>query len=533
MTDYNFLMESRLSTEQSRVLNHISRMGSEQGLNLYLVGGAVRDLTSGQFSVRDLDFVVEGNPQKLLRHLSPPRQGKIRRSESHVASPGPPPLELEYLSFDSELQAADFMFTNGVRGEIAMSRNEIYSKPGRRPAILPATIFEDLKRRDFSVNAMAVSLHPNSRGLLLDPTNGGADVENHELRVMHSRSFAEDPSRIYRLLRLRSRLDYKPAERTKQYLDSALENQLFERMSTEQQGHELQAILEEENPGRILRTLADHGLLAGLDRKLARTRVPYDCLTKVRAAVRTIPGAEPLLLNFHCLVERLPGGQRKRLAGIIIPYKAAINLVFSLERDAKKLARVLGSSKAALPSQVYALLSGHPLPLLLFLLVHYRQAKVQNRVKNFLLKYPHVRANLPRAELEALGMKPGPKFEKIIERIFVAQLDGKIKTHQQLIKEMRALSGIKEPPKPVKPVKPVKPAKGAKTAAAAPVAAKQAAKTAKPAEHAKHAPAAVPPLQPASPVHEVKRLAPPKPVKPGKPVKPARPRAFKKPGKKK
>lgn len=472
MSDYNFLMESRLSPEQFRVLNHISRLAAEQGLNLYLVGGAVRDLTYGQQTIHDLDFAVEGNPHRVLRRLGPARNGRIRRHEPPFAMGEPGPLEIEYLRFDRGLQAAEFTFTNGVRGELAMCRSETYSKPGRPPVIQPATIFEDLRRRDFSVNAMAVSLHPNSRGLLLDPTNGGADLENRELRVLHSRSFAEDPSRIYRLLRLRLRLDFKPGERTKQYLESAIENGLWQRMDPQRQGKELRATLEEENPGRVLRMFADLGLLAGLDRKVARGRIPYEGLTKVRSVVRTVPQADAFLLNFHCLVEKLGAAQKSRLARMVILHKAAAKLAFSFDREARKLARVLRSSKAALPSQVYTLLSGQPQPLLLFLLAHYKQAKTQNRIKNYLLKYPQIRAKLPRTELEGLGVRPGPKFEKILERVFYDQLDGKIKTHQQLMKTLRALAGIKEPPPPkhAKRAKSTKAERGAKPAKAAPAA---------------------------------------------------------------
>jgi tRNA nucleotidyltransferase (CCA-adding enzyme) len=435
MSDYNFLMESRLTPEQFQVLTHLARIAHTQGVNLYLIGGAVRDLTYGQQVIRDLDFAVEGNPHKVLRHL-----------DGRAPSGEPAPVSLGSLRFDAKLRSAEVSFTNGVRAEIAMTRNEIYPRPGRRPEILLATIFEDLKRRDFSVNAMAVSLHPNSRGLLLDPTNGAADIEKHELRALHSRSFLEDPSRLYRLLRLGLRLDFKPEERTRTWMETALANRATERLDPEQQGRELRAILQEENPGRVLKLLASRGLLAGLDRKLASAKLPYEQFGKIRSVVHTVPGANPFFLNFHCLVAKLGSGQKSRLAKKTIADRKVVKLALGLESAARKLARVLGSSKAALASQVYALLSGQPQSLLLFLLVNYRQAKIQARVKNFLFKYPLVRAKLPRAELLTLGLEAGPKFEKIVHQLFLDQLDGKIKTHQQLLKEFRALAGLKEPP---------------------------------------------------------------------------------------
>jgi tRNA nucleotidyltransferase (CCA-adding enzyme) len=436
MSDYNFLMESRLSPEQFQVLTHLARLAHAQAMNLYLVGGAVRDLTYGQQVIRDLDFAVEGNPQKILRHLNAkPRGGE------------PAPINIASLRLDTKLNAAEVSFTNGVRAEIAMARNEIYAKPGRRPEVFPAAIFEDLKRRDFSVNAMAVSLHPNSRGLLLDPTNGAADIEKHELRALHSRSFLEDPSRLYRRLRLGLRLDFKPEERTKIWMDTALQNRVTERLDPEQQGRELRAILQEEHCGRVLKLLANRGLLAGLDRRLATAKLPYEQFAKIRSTMHTVPGrADAFFLNFHCLVAKLGSGQKNRLAKKIIAERKTIKIALGLESAARKLARVLASAKAALPSQVYTLLSAQPQPLLLFLLVNYPQAKIQARVKSFLFKYPLVRARLPRAELLTLGLEAGPKFERIVRQLFLDELDGKITTHQQLLKEFRARAGLKEPP---------------------------------------------------------------------------------------
>jgi tRNA nucleotidyltransferase/poly(A) polymerase len=473
MSDYNFLMESRLSPEQHRVLSLVSRVAAEQGLNLYLVGGAVRDLTYGQQVVCDLDFAVEGNPERILRRLD--AGGSARRlKDARLRLEGETaPPALEYRRFDHRRGSAELRFSGGVRAELAMCRQEIYPKPGQRPVVHPATVFDDLKRRDFSANAMAVSLHPNSRGLLLDPTNGAADIERRELRVLHSRSFLEDPSRIYRLLRLGLRLGFKPDERTKLHFDSGLEQRAWQRLDPDQQGRELRAILQENNPVRVFKVLAERKLVAGLDKKVASSRIPHDRLARIRSVCQGVPSADPFLLNFHCLVERFPARHKARLARKIVVDNKAIKMALNFERDAKKLARVLGSAKAKLPSQVYALLCTQPLTLLLYLLATSPRAILQKRIRNYIFKYSQARARMPRAELQGLGVKPGREFEKIIERIFVEQLDGKIKTHQQLLKRMRELAGIKEPP--AKP----RPAKAAKRAAATPPSAAEGARAAK------------------------------------------------------
>ncbi len=446
MSDYNFLMESRLSPEQFAVLTLISRLAAEQGLNLYLVGGAVRDLTYGQQVVRNLDFAVEGPPQRILRALPGTKGMKPGRGARGPA--GEVPLALEYQRLDEHLNSSELLFSSSVRAELAMCREESYLRPGQRPEVRTATIFEDLKRRDFAIDAMAVSLHPNSRGLLLDPTNGAGDIERREIRALQSRGFLDDPARIYRLLRLGLRLDFKPDERTQRWFAAALEAGAWERLDANQQARELAAILHEDQPGRVLKLLSDRKILGGLDKKLASVHLSYDRFARIHNVLQNAPGADPFLLNFHCLVEKLGGEEKARLGKRIIGENKAMKLALGLEADAKKLERVLGGARANLPSQVYTILSPHPQPLLFYLLVNTKSAKVQNRIKSFLFKFPEILSHLPRTELQSMGVKPGPEFDRIISKILAQQLDGKIKSHSQLMKVMRELAGIKEPPPP-------------------------------------------------------------------------------------
>ncbi len=554
MSDYNFLMESRLSPEQFAVVNLFSRLAAEQGLNLYLAGGAVRDLTYGQQVVRDLDFIVEGPIQRLLRGL-PQDDGK---KPTRPASGTPPPT-LEYQELDERLGSAELLFSGGVRAELAMCREEFYARPGQRPEVRAATVFEDLKRRDFAINAMAISLHPNSRGLLLDPTNGAGDIERHEIRALHSRTFLDDPLRIYRLLRFGMRLDFKPDERTQRWLDIAWEEGPWQNLYPDQQSRELAAILHEDHPGRVFKMLAERKILGGLDKKLASGRLNYDQFARIRSVMQSAPSSDPFLLNFHCLVSKLGVEHKQRLAKRLIGETKAIKLALGLEHDAKKLERLLSSSRANLPSQVYTLLLPQPQALLFFVLAFTKRAKVQNRIKNFLFKFPQIQARLPRAELQGLGVKPGPEFERIIARIFVLQLDGKLKSPPQLTKQLRDLSGIKEPPPPPPPSPPgkkkketlpeppvagrkgkkgaatadapasVEPGKGAAAAhppsATAAPPAKPAGKAGAKAVQAKPKSAAVPP----KPAPEAKPAVKVKPAKPGKPARAARPRRAGKP----
>src|SRR5262249_47916376 len=155
MSDYLFLMESRVSPELWKVINLVQATAASQEMNLYLAGGAIRDLIAG-LPIDDLDFVVEGKALKLIPLLE-------KRGAQTLWS-------------DETRQSVELQFPNGILASISMARSEVYSKPGATPTIAPATIIQDLRRRDFPMNSIAISLNANSRGLLLDPSNGLADI---------------------------------------------------------------------------------------------------------------------------------------------------------------------------------------------------------------------------------------------------------------------------------------------------------------------------------------------------------------------
>ena len=163
MPDYMFLLESRLSPEQRAAMMRVQELSAALGLNVYLTGGTVRDLITGA-SLRDLDFTVEGNPSRIVRELE---KGGAK-----------------IVSEDEKLRHAEVIFAGDCDGSIAGARDDYYVRPGTRPEIRWSTIMEDLRRRDFSSNAIAISLNPASRGLLLDPTNGLSDIERGEVRAL-------------------------------------------------------------------------------------------------------------------------------------------------------------------------------------------------------------------------------------------------------------------------------------------------------------------------------------------------------------
>jgi len=234
MADYIYTLEIRLTPDQQRGVTLVQDAARAAGMNVYLTGGAVRDIISG-FTIRDLDFTVQGNPLKLQKDLE--KSG------------------VKVQSTDDDLKLLYLTLPGNVRAEVAMARIERYEKVGKPPIIAPGTILEDLRRRDFTVNAMALSLNPGSRGLLMDPYNGAADIEAKLLRVLHNYAFVEDPSRLIRASRFAARFHWPLEERTQQRYDSAKENNYIEYISDRAIGYEIEQLAYEEDPLHIVRTL--------------------------------------------------------------------------------------------------------------------------------------------------------------------------------------------------------------------------------------------------------------------------------------
>ena len=242
MADYIYTMEIRLTPDQMKGVNLVQEIARTAGITLYLTGGAIRDIISG-FTIRDLDFTVQGNPLKL--------QKDFERAGAQVAG------------HDEDVRTLFLVLPGNVRAEIGMAHTEHYEKVGKAPVIAPASIQEDLRRRDFTVNAMALSLNEGSRGLLLDPFNGVADIEAKLLRILHNYSFVEDPSRLIRATRFAARFHWPLEERTQQRYNAAKENNYIEHISRSAVGHEIAQLAHEDDPLNVVQGAGERRLAEG------------------------------------------------------------------------------------------------------------------------------------------------------------------------------------------------------------------------------------------------------------------------------
>jgi tRNA nucleotidyltransferase (CCA-adding enzyme) len=463
MPDYMYLLESRLSPEQRAALERVQELARAQEVNVYLTGGAIRDLISGQ-PIRDLDFTVEGNPVRIVRELEKGGAKVVWESE--------------------KLRHYELIFAGDADGSISAAREDVYEKPGGKPEIRFAGIMEDLRRRDFSFNSIAISLNAQSRGLLLDPTNGLADLERQEVRALSIHAFTNQPIRLLRILRYCARMGAKMESRTQEWFELAMERKLYENIEGAEVGHELRALAREDNPAPILKQWESRGLLAVIHPRLQKRRPDYDSLNKMaRIKINYLSAGIRPRLQVPALYYVLGRLKSRESAAALrsMEFRAAeIDAIASLVPEGQKIVKVLKGRKTNSPRDAYFYLASVPPDMLVFIEVELPNPRALSKIRNYVQKWRPMRLALPFAELDALGVARGPKFDKIIEQLFELQLRGKARTPEDRLKALKNFAGIKDEPKKKEKEEKKKP-KG-KDAAAKPADAKDAKGAKPPAE---------------------------------------------------
>ncbi len=423
MSDYLFLLESRLSLEQWQVVADMEEAADRVATNLYLTGGAIRDLIAG-LPIDDLDFVLEGKISKLIREL---KKKKVKILSENVG-----------------LQTAEFLFPSGAKASVSMARGEPSGKKGRGSKVSVGTITSDLKSRDFAMNAIAISLNRNSRGLLIDPANGIADIQNRQIRSLHNYVFLDEPVRLFRAVRFRARLGFEMNQKTAAQMENAASEGVAEQAVGESLSAEVQQWARERNPLDVLKLLDKEKFLQVLCPRLTGKNIDWKRLTKVNRAVQHLMNvglmAPSYPLFMYLFTKKLHSRDRKNLYKRLKMKKSEIDLPTKLESAAKKVARQLQTKAANKPSFVYELLKKVSPDILLLLLINYPPGKIQTRVKAHLEKYLPLRARLPWEEVIEMGIpENSPKLQKIMDELFFSIIEGIARTPNQKLKLLKKL----------------------------------------------------------------------------------------------
>ncbi|MEB3268240.1 MAG: CBS domain-containing protein [Leptolyngbya sp.] len=437
-------LAQRLQPRLGEILGAIAAIAAAQDWHLYVVGGAVRDLfltpTSEPLHLKDVDLVVDGAGTDL-------REGAGAWLAQAVQRQFP---EADLQVYGRFQTAALVWHGEGATGQgslmidIATARTEFYPYPAANPEVEASSIRQDLYRRDFTINAMAIRLTPPRAGLLLDFFGGRRDLHQRQVRVLHANSFIEDPTRIYRAVRFAVRLDFTLDAQTEGFIHHAIHSGIYTRLQQEMARlpalqtrlkAELKLILEAPYWQAALALLDRLGALVCLHPDLKLSDRLWHQMRRVSRWMAQIPALAsltPWQMRLEVLILAIPPGTDRGAT----PNNPRATVATNLQLPADSIQRLshFASAESALlaalpgcdrPSQAVEILSAYDLGTLMLVSVRHPK-QVGQEIWRYLMHWSQVRAPLDGNDLRALGYPPGPQYRVMLAALLAATLDGEV-----------------------------------------------------------------------------------------------------------
>lgn len=407
----------------SKAIHNIAKEADKNHRTAYVVGGFVRDLILKRKNL-DLDIVVEGDGVEFARALARKYQAACR--------------------VYGQFKTATLVLPGGLKFDVATARKETYPYSGALPVVEPAGIREDLFRRDFTINAMAVILNQDRQGELVDEFGGFGDVKKKAIRVLYSKSFIDDPTRILRAIRFEQRFDFHIEKETLDLLKDALGKNIVKNVKPPRYFDEFKKILEERDVKKCLERLSGLKGMAFLDANWSFDRdvsVLLDSTQKTAGALRKEGFRKsPLscwLIYFMALLRKISFDKTE---SIVERFKLSGNdreqVLLSKFCD-KTLQRL--SMAQLYPHEIYHALKPLSFGVIIFFYASTANRTIHRRIRDFLTTYGSIKLTVSGNDLKRFGIEPGPRMGTILEEILNQKIDGQVKTHKDELKLAKSL----------------------------------------------------------------------------------------------
>lgn len=410
-------MTAVLGSPAARLIHMAAEHAQQQGLNLYLVGGVVRDLLLDRPNF-DIDFVVEGNAIELARSLQQTYGGQV-----HSFQPFGTAKWILDAHVAATVGAAQEQLPHHL--DFATTRNEFYEHPTALPTVYRSSIKLDLQRRDFTINSIAIQLSPASAaGHILDFYGGLNDLHDRLIRVLHSLSFVDDPTRILRAARFEVRLGFTIEPRTAELIETALP--MLRRITGRRILNELDLLLREEHADQALLNLQARQALEAIHPDFRVTSQIGERFEQARTQAPPWPfeWPSPPLDRWHALAAELPLAALpslfdrlmigRRTATALLETARLVQEPGELAVPNVRVSRLVSLLEPINPTSLWAGWLFSPLDL------------VRERIAAFMLTWRHIQPTTTGHTLRQFGVPPGPCYSAILRRLRAAWLDGQI-----------------------------------------------------------------------------------------------------------
>ncbi|MFC2045177.1 CCA tRNA nucleotidyltransferase [Chloroflexota bacterium] len=395
-------IEQQLPAELISFIKLAAGITDKRGQNLYLIGGAVRDLLLDKPNL-DLDLVVAGNAIDLARQLVEISPGKIT-THPHFGT-----AKIQYEKWNVDLTTA---------------RSETYTKPGALPKVSPGNLRDDLFRRDFTINAMAVRLNHDRYGELIDLYSGRQDLEHRLVRILHEKSFIDDATRIWRALRYEQRLGFQIETATLRLLQRDIP--MLDTISGDRIRYELECILQEQYPEKVIRRAEELGVLARLHPSLKGSG--WLAAKFEHARLMSSPETPPMGVYLALLTYPLTGEELEKLISYLRLPKKVAQIIRDTTRIKDKLHLLADPDLTA--SSVYSLLHEYSSLALSVNSIVSDSPVVKEHINQFLNELRYVKCTLTGKDIIRMGYANSPRITEILHRLHMAKLDGQVTSKQ-------------------------------------------------------------------------------------------------------
>lgn len=415
----------RLSPEIQDLIRLAGDTADKNNMRVYLVGGFVRDLILKVDNL-DLDIVVEGDGIKFTEELNVY-------------------LGTTTLIRHKRFGTATIVVKPHLKLDIASARIETYLHPASLPVVNPGILRDDLFRRDFTVNAMAISINHSDFGTLIDYFSGRSDLVFGRIRVLHDLSFIDDPTRILRGIRFEQRYDFKIEPHTLTLLKDAVKQKILEKVNPQRTRDELILMFKEKDPVKEIKRLNKLVGLNFISSKISSSLCTYKLLDFVQKEVgwfnKTYPRHRHLdtwFIYFMALIDKLSESEAQGLCKKFALNRGEQIRIISFKNIEIKLSSNL-NKKVLLSSEIFYMLESLSYEVIILLLAKYKTKNLLKNIKVFFDVLNGMHIFTSGYDLRKLGIVPGPGYQKLFTEVLEAKLNGKVSTKAQELKLIKKL----------------------------------------------------------------------------------------------
>jgi tRNA nucleotidyltransferase (CCA-adding enzyme) len=411
----------KLSPEFKKILKLSSQIAASLGYQIYLVGGVVRDLILDR-EVLDLDIVVEGKAIRCAQKLAKALKGSFNKHHAFGT-------------------ATVYFAKHKI--DFATARTEEYHHWGMLPKVKPATLDEDLFRRDFTLNAMAVSLNKGSYGTLIDLNSGLSDLSKGLIRVQHPKSFLDDPTRILRAIRFEQRFGFRIEKSSFKLLKDANQLKALSFVNPHRLRDELILILKELKPYPYLKRIQKLIGFWFIDKKLSLSQNDFKIFLKVESALLYYKKGHPdsrklqeWIIYLSGLLVKLSPGKINKILHEFGFRKTERAIVTSVKSGVSKIKKLNRRSKSYLTHKI---LDDYSFESIIFFYAYYSSKNIRAKISEFLKELVKVRLKVKGEDLKRIDLKPQVLYGKLLKKLLYAKIDKGLKSKKDELREARII----------------------------------------------------------------------------------------------